>query len=406
MAFSMFSAQISPIAINFGTTSAKLLQIEHGEKPTLIAAAEIRVPEPMRGDHDAILAHVTQELPRVLKDGKFRGKRIVTAVPTSRTVIQHMEIQPISGSDTDTLVKAQLQLQMGCAPESVVVRSIKVDESSRAQPGKTEYICFAVARDVVMRYIDALKKIKLEVTGMHTEAMAMVRAFDHLSRRDSDKDVTTVFVDLGWSGMRTSIAHGRDIRFSRFTAVGGRHLDDVVARSLNCDAMTAHKERLQLFGAGASALSPAAAAALSGSAILKSALNHDSNTAVADEERRGSITPPELQQDIEPATMTDPVQHVRESLDTLAEELALSVRYHRAQFPERPVDRVIFLGGESRQTWMCQHLVQSLDVPAQLGDPLARLKTDPDCNILGVNLKSPQPGWAVACGLCSASDES
>ena len=45
MGFGMFSAQASPIAVDFGSSSIKLLQIASPEKPTLVAAAELPVPE-------------------------------------------------------------------------------------------------------------------------------------------------------------------------------------------------------------------------------------------------------------------------------------------------------------------------------------------------------------------------
>ena len=44
MAFGMFSGQCSPIAIDFGSASVKLLQIGAGETPALVAAAELAVP--------------------------------------------------------------------------------------------------------------------------------------------------------------------------------------------------------------------------------------------------------------------------------------------------------------------------------------------------------------------------
>ncbi len=43
MGFSMFSAQSSPIAIDFGTSSVKLLQLSLGDRPTVVAAAALPI---------------------------------------------------------------------------------------------------------------------------------------------------------------------------------------------------------------------------------------------------------------------------------------------------------------------------------------------------------------------------
>jgi Tfp pilus assembly PilM family ATPase len=91
-----------------------------------------------------------------------------------------------------------------------------------------------------------------------------------------------------------------------------------------------------------------------------------------------------------------------ELLDTVADELSMCLRYHQGLFPERSIDRAIFLGGEARQAWMCQHIVKKLRLPAQLGDPIARMNREGTPPTPGLKLDQPQPGWAVTCGLCTA----
>ena len=69
----------------------------------------------------------------------------------------------------------------------------------------------------------------------------------------------------------------------------------------------------------------------------------------------------------------------------------------------RPIDSdaMVFIGGESRQTAMCQRIARALKLPAQLGDTLARAGRDVDVNrLVGVDLRKPQPSFAVAMGLC------
>ena len=80
----------------------------------------------------------------------------------------------------------------------------------------------------------------------------------------------------------------------------------------------------------------------------------------------------------------------------------MCLRYHQGLFPERSVNRCIFVGGEARQVWLCQQVMKGLDLPAQLGDPLMRTTRDKNVTTPGVSFDEPQPGWAVAYGLCSA----
>jgi hypothetical protein len=60
----------------------------------------------------------------------------------------------------------------------------------------------------------------------------------------------------------------------------------------------------------------------------------------------------------------------------------------------------VFVGGEARSRWICQHLAQELGIAAQVGDPLVRMSRvsniSPDS---GIDRRQPQPNWSVAIGL-------
>jgi len=80
----------------------------------------------------------------------------------------------------------------------------------------------------------------------------------------------------------------------------------------------------------------------------------------------------------------------------------MCTRYHSALFRDRRIDRVVFLGGEARDTGLCQSLASGLRLPAKVGDPMARFLVN---GAAPAGLPEPQashPGWAVACGLASS----
>jgi len=143
-------------------------------------------------------------------------------------------------------------------------------------------------------------------------------------------------------------------------------------------------------------LSVAAEAATRANAVRR-------GTAVA-EERRGQKVPPVLRHGIRAADGPRAVADadITELLETLTDELQMCLRYHQALFKGRTLDRAIFLGGESRQAWLCQHVTKVLDVPAQMADPLARFDPTNAPETPGLTLGRPQPGWAVVSGLCDA----
>lgn len=420
MAFRLFSNPASPIAINFGSTSVKMLQLaptrDEGDPPALAAAAELAVPLEAQQNVDDLFMFYECELPGLLRKAGFKGRRAVCSVPENQTIVQHLQIPANAGGSLDEQVKMQLQMQMGIAPHSAVVRTVEVSDFSRAGQGRTEVICFAIPRELVMRYISLFAKFKIEVIGVHTGMMSMVRAFDHIHQRKGDENLTSLYIDLGYSGTRVAIAHGKQIVFARAIEVGGQHFDQLIASQLECDMDAARAHRLALQATGwqrpvntAVQSSHAESAQESMRASLDStngdpatSEKYTSVTVIEGERRKGSA-PPALAVEVDagegavtPVGRVDPA----ELLDTISDELSMCLRYHQGLFPNRNIDRTILVGGEARQKWLCQYVVRALRLPAQLGDPLARLKAASEpINTPGVDMNQPQPGWTVACGL-------
>lgn len=416
MGFGMFSGQQSPIAIDFGSSSIKMLQVNPGSRPELVSAVELPIPDNCREEPRLLMDFLHRELPKAVAGARFKGKRAVAVIPSAQSLIQHMQLMVPDGAKIEDLAKTELQVTRGYAPDRVVVRTIDVADVHRGGQHRREVICLAIARDLVMRYISLLKKCKLDVVGVHTEVMSMVRAFDHVNRRDEDANIVTLYADLGWSGTKVAITHGQQIVFARHIAIGGRSFDEHIAATLHCDAATARGHRLALEGGEqVAATSPGRGSTTpEGMAILGSALQQGSSDATESQpqpeaaavatERRTGGEPMEYQRQLLPGSPSSELANVDQSelLDTITDELNMCLRYHRGLFADRTIDRVIFVGGEARQSWLCQHLVRELRLPARLGDPLARLATSSGGRQPGVDLTKPQPGWAVPFGLCSA----
>lgn len=405
MGFGMFAHGQSAIAVDFGSSSVKLLQVGSGDHPALIAAAEIPVPDSARTDQARLWAFYEEWLPKSLRDGCFKGKRAVVAIPSANTFIQHMQVTAAEPAERDEAMKTQLQIQMGCLPQNIVVRSNEVGQVHRNGEARTEMICFAIAKETVMRYIDLIKRCKLAVVGVHTEIAAMARAFDHLARRAEDSNVTSLLVDLGWGGTRVAIVHGKQLVFARAFPIGGRQFDQAVAAALRCDVASARAHRLSMCSPDQAPppLTAASAAMSSGRAVAAEGRRgrQAADAAVAVEDRRTGVKPPGHGQIVDPHGGARTASHIdlSELVETVADELSMCLRYHQTLFKGKSIDRTVFLGGESRQPWLCEQLSRMLRLRAQTADPLAQFELSA---VPGMTLKldKAQPGWAVACGLC------
>ncbi len=365
MGLSMFSAQTSPIAIDFGSSSVKLLQITPGDRPSILGAVGLRIPDEIRADQDLRIDYFEKQLPRMLRKGGFKGRRVVCSIPGNDTLVQHMQISAADGTDEEETVKMQLANQQKVSPHTMVVRTYHVAELNREGESLSEVICFAIPRDAVMRYVELLSKCKLETVGVHSEVIGIIRAFDHLQPPPGKASQTTLYVDIGWASTKVAIAHDVQLVFARCIQTGGRHLDERLAERLGCDVATARAQRIseQVLAAG------------------------DGKGG-----GKGGGT----------ATQAPPDAEVIEIANSIVDELSMCVRYHQSLFRDRKIDQIVFLGGEARNIALCQTIAKELHLPAQLGDPLTRFESKRSLRTPGLALGQPQPGWAVPCGLCIA----
>jgi Tfp pilus assembly PilM family ATPase len=416
---------VLPIAIDFGVGALKLLQLAPGDPPSLVAAASLETPEALLADHAKRYQFQFQALARVLKGAGFKGKRAVCAIPAGQTFIKHMQFPRSDNLPLAELVQVGVPAALNCDRDALILRHFAVEganapgsatagDAGAAGGVKQEVICMAAARDFVQRIMGALRAANLECVGIHPEAVATVKAFEHINRRAGDAHVSTLYLDLAAGTTKVWIAHGSTLIFAKTIQLGGRDLDAAVARALDVSTVEARARRHATAVLVAPAARPASCTMAPGQAGL-AAMNADGSPAVlaksdpatltAADRRQGRIAPGLTPQvgdqaaaDVAPAEFD-----LGDALDNLTDEIAMCLRYYEAMFPGPPVrrvDRAIFFGGEARHRGLCQHIARKIRLPAQVADPLARMARSGSEPVRGVDFTTPQPGWTIPFGLC------
>ncbi len=454
MRSNLMSAVAPPISIDFGAAGLKILQIGPGDPPELIAAACLPTPENLLGDAGKRLAFQIEQLPKLMKQGGFKGKRAVCSMPAGQTFCKHMQIAPVDGLSMTDLVRGSVAQQLGCNADALVCRVIDVGPAPAGQ-GRLEMIGLAASRATVSRLMDAVRTCRLEPVGMHPECQAVVKCFDHVTRRAGDEALVSLYLDMGLGCTRVIISNGTRPVFAKTIPLGGRFLDQAISKQANVDLAEARRIRMSLLNLCAAEPGRAQRPVLPAKAPMPAPVTLSNavpgvETAVsaenAQEQRRAMALSPEIDRrntvDVGavallasttsseargaaeagltlpvdrrgPAVKRDiaafdlaeypPPPHgidLREALDTLTDEIQMCLRYYEGLFPGKRVGRVIFVGGESRHVAFCQHVAKALKTPAHVADPMARLVRTKNEILTGVKFDEAQPGWAVPVGLC------
>lgn len=373
---------VPPVAIDFGVSGLKMLQLEPGEQPKLVAAAFLQTPEELVRDNQKRLDFQLQSLPKLVKQAGFKGRRAVCTIPAWLTAVKCLQVPKVEGASMASMVEAALPAQLGVSAGAIVYRYF---ETGAASNGMSEVILLATARDQVDRLVKGLVAAKLDPVGMQSEYTALVHAFDHITRREGDANLTTLYLDIGQGATKIIITRGRELAFARLVEIGGTHLDALAAKQLDCTPVEARRRRHDtgVFVPGGAADKP----------------------TVERLDRRGPGAGKGLSDNLlqQPAEAMGPEStDLSEPLEILTDEVMMSVRYYTAQSGGRKLDRVIFVGGEALRRGVCQKIARQLRIGAQAADPfawVAKTGTEPT---LGVDVKQPQPGWAVVMGLSTS----
>lgn len=385
MVLSWFQGRISPIAVDIGSDTLKLLQVEPRDNQyRLVAAASETIPDDLRAkpaDRDAFVADALKKL---LADG-FKGRQVVTCLPASHMAVQHIRVGKMS---TDELAKAlpfEAAGKLPFDPHRAVLRHTVAGEVYQHQEAKQEIIVMAAPRDAVDRHLALLSKAKLEVVGIHVEPTALIECFAHLSRRKGDENIATLYIDIGAAATHVVIAHGKTLAFAKHIPIGGDTFNRKVADAFKIDLAAARELRVKAAEHARAARLPAG--------VLSINTNADGHAL-----GRNNAAPV-----VDADTLDKLAKALAEPLDHLTSDLRLCIGYYESIYPNRtvanaPIDRAIFVGGESRYIALCKTIAENLGLPATLGDPLARLLKDAATKTT-IDLRQPQPGWAIASGL-------
>lgn len=382
MAFGFSRTKVSPIAIDFGSHWLKLLQIVPGNPPQLVAAAGAEVPEAARHDAGERQRFLSDALRDALRRQPFKGRRAICSLPAYQTLVQNLELSRATGPELAELVADQLRQRLNVDPARMVIRHYDVGQISRNGSTLQHVLCLAASRDIVMHYIDLCAQCKLDVVGMHSEPTAILQAFEGVQADGavaSENAKAVCYIDLGATTTKLAITHGNALVFAKTIHAEAERLVSEPAT-----AAAQHQQGGAANAAESAQTDAGAADTQTGLAVLDAAGGEGGGAAGAPSAKPWAD----------------------DTLECLIDELQMCLRYHQSLFPQKAVEKLVFLGGAARHVRTCQRIAQAVRIAAQLGDPLARLAHVSAAKPpLGVDFDQSQPGWAVPFGLshCEAN---
>jgi len=354
----------SPIAVDLGATSIKMLQLQGSSaSPAVAAGGQFILPADLPESGTERREALVDGLQRLLAASPFRGRKVVSCLPDQTVQYKNIRMPSMPPAERAQAVRweATDRFQLGEQDrvEHLEAGNVRVGEETR-----DELILMAVTDDRLREHIDVLTAAGLNPIAIESTPVALARCFGRFVRRDSDQQQVRVILDIGGASSKVVILRGRAVAFFKPIDVGGRHLDQAVADHLELQTDEAAELRRKV-------VAPRSQAEESDAQLFGSTRRENVHRAV--------------------------FESVRPVINELANEVGLCLRYYSVTFRGSRPGRIELIGGEATQVQLAEALAEQLQLEVTSAQPLDNV--DLSGEQITIERRATQGLWATALGL-------
>jgi len=361
--------------LDIGHSSIKAIQlVVNGGQMSVLAADETRIDPAVNGDEQARRSFIVAAIKRMLAQRHFRGRDVVSCVPSGKLKITSLRLSEAEKDAIEQALRREMAQRFGLDPDEDAIDYVVAGHVRQGDELKSELIVFATDNQTIRNHIAMLEDAELRPVAIDTIPCALFRSFERSLRRQEDRELTVVFVDVGSSFTTVVFGRGGEISFVKQIPIGGEQFVQQVAAKLGISIGEADMLRESL--------------------KIESGLSLPRLDAQDNPSQQG-------ERNINVSTrdaVTDAVTSVAEDL---AREVALCLRYHTVTFRGKKVERAVFAGGGAYEDILLNVLRRQLAVEVEIAEPLRGV--DLSNGRSKVSFYGDRRGllceWAVAVGL-------
>ena len=315
-----------PIGLDIGQANIRMVQLESsGDRPSVYAAYEKRIPFEIRSDADLRLEFIKETIQSVVKKGIFKGNEVVAGIPNDVTIIKSTRIGT-DQKDLSASIRDIASKRFSLNPDKYEVDYIVAGQVAGDIQMRDEFVIFAVSKEYINTYIKFIEQCGLSLVGLDPLPCACYRSLEPSVWANSDEECANVMVDIGHRFTTIIIGKGQEIAFVKQVDLAGERFNREVAAKLGIEVQQA--------------------------SLL-----------------RKKVSDPSYQSDISNETkqlIKDALNHV---VNELVREITLCFRYYTVTFRGRRPEKLFVSGGCAYEENLLEHLSDRLGMRVEYVDP-------------------------------------
>jgi type IV pilus assembly protein PilM len=371
------------VAVDIGSFSLKFVHIsnEGAGQPVLKALAHLRIPpfthlltpeerEKMSREdieNDAIQKlqkFLTKHLTELLYDNQIQTKRGITLASGRPVTIRYFELPPTPEKEAfAAAVNAEAAKQMPFSMEKAVLGWQEIGEVVKEEKALKQVMVAALQQDIVKIMTDNLKGGGMSIEGILTLPQSLELALGPALKSAGDKGKVAL-IHCGHKTTSIMIYKGGVLNFYRDINMGGETITEAIYAGGEIDGQKVEFKNL--------------------------------DEAIELKHKIGVLPPDEIQalKGVEKWA----AQQIFSTVEKIFQHIQLSVSFYISQFGESAIDRIILTGGSAAMKNFKEFIQESLEVPADIGDPFKNL-SPASTNFPPDRLPQEGPALAPAVGI-------
>ena len=311
----LFGQKNSTLGVDIGSSSIKIVEIEHGDSPRLLTHGMVDIPEPISSQTtDEQVHNMAELLKNLVEKAHVTTKDCIMSLPNSAVFTSVIDMPKMGDKEMESAMQFEAKKYVPLPFSEVTLSWTIISDNDDGSTSKV--LLIAVPNQIRDIYIKLFQLAGLNLEIIEIEALSLIRALV------VDRAKNDVIIDIGAKVTGLNFVRHGTLQLTRNLSIGGDTITDRIAQALNLSMPRAEQFKRD-FG-------------LQGTDFLPEA--------------------------------------VKPVLSVIKTEVAQIMGIYKAH--DVITDRIVLVGGGAQLPGIAEYFKTELGVPAVLGDTLAQVRYD------------------------------
>ena len=193
----------SPIALDVGSNSVKMLQIQKvGNTVSVCACRRWQFPDDANMDTAQRRELVVTAVRNLLRTAGFKGRRVISALSCDHLGIKNIRLPSMPDHEFQQAVAWEASERLGFQAGEDQLKFLKAGQVRTGEEMRDEIIILTATKHEVEDHMQMLDEMGLKSEHIDAEPIALFRGFQRHLRRQADEQAVSVVIDIGLSATR------------------------------------------------------------------------------------------------------------------------------------------------------------------------------------------------------------